>query len=227
MLSKVKKNGLLICIILLLFFIWRAYSSHVELNQFKNQIIKLKDGEQVFVEKINEQGIKIAEQDQIILTQKDAIAYNLLEISNLKKVNSQVTIKTITKIDSIYIPIIDTIDRIVYDTTGIAFLKLPTKFGLDTEWYSLFSTVNRSGLLIDSLSLFNRQTITLGLKSNGIFKSPTPTVIVQNENPYVNISSMKNVVIKDNTRFYDKKSFWYGIGIGTGILIPVLINNGK
>jgi len=227
MLSKVKKNGLLICIILLLFFIWRAYSSHVEINEFKNQIIKLKDGEQLFVEKINKQGEKIAEQDQLILTQKDAIAYNILEISNLKKVNSQVTIKTITKIDSIYIPIIDTVDRIVYDTTGIAFLKLPTKFGLENEWYSLFSTINRGGLLIDSLSLFNRQTITLGLKSNGIFKSPTPTVIVQNENPYVNISSMKNVVIKDNTRFYDKKSFWYGIGIGTGILIPVLINNGQ
>ena len=227
MLSKVKKNGLLICIILLFFFIWRAYSSHVELSEYKNQIIKLKDGEQVFVEKINEQGLKIGEQDQLILSQKDAIAYNLLEISNLKKVNSQVTIKTITKIDSIYIPIIDTIDRLVYDTSGIALLKLPTKFGLENEWYSLFSTVNKSGLLIDSLSLFNRQTITLGLKSNGIFKSPTPTVIVQNENPYVNISSMKNVVIKNNTRFYDKKGFWYGIGVGTGILIPVLINNGK
>ena len=223
MLSKVRKNGLLICIILLLFFMWRAYSSHVELNEFKNQVIKLKDGEQLFVEKINEQGQKIAEQDQIILTQKDAIAYNLLEISNLKKVNSQVTIKTITKIDSIYIPIIDTIDRVIYDTTGIAFLKLPTKFGLENEWYSLFSTVNRGGLLIDSLSLFNRQTVTLGLKSNGIFKSPTPTVIVQNENPYVNISSMRNVVIKDNTRFYDKKGFWFGVGIGTGILIPILI----
>ena len=223
MLSKVKKNGLLICIILLLFFMWRAYSSHVELNEFKNQVIKLKDGEQLFVEKINEQGLKIAEQDQIILTQKDAIAHNLLEISNLKKVNSQVTIKTITKIDSIYIPIIDTIDRVIYDTTGIAFLKLPTKFGLENEWYSLFSTVNRGGLLIDSLSLFNRQTVTLGLKSNGIFKSPTPTVIVQNENPYVNISSMRNVVIKDNTRFYDKKSFWFGVGVGTGVLIPILI----
>ena len=84
MVSKVKKNGLLICIILLLFFMWRAYSSHVELGEYKNQIIKLKDGEQVFVEKINEQGLKIGEQDQVILSQKDAIAYNLLEISNLK-----------------------------------------------------------------------------------------------------------------------------------------------
>lgn len=223
MVSKVKKNGLLICIILLLFFMWRAYSSHVELGEYKNQIIKLKDGEQVFVEKINEQGLKIGEQDQVILSQKDAIAYNLLEISNLKKVKSQVTIRTITKIDSVYIPIIDTIDRIVYDTSGIALLKLPTKFGLENEWYSLFSTINKGGLLIDSLSLFNRQTITLGLKSNGIFKSPTPTVIVQNENPYVNISSMKNVVIKDNTRFYDKKGFWFGVGIGTGILVPFLV----
>ena len=47
--------------------------------------------------------------------------------------------------------------------------------------------------------------------------------MVKNENPYVNVNSLKNVVIKNDTRFYDKKSFWYGLGVGTGILIPALI----
>ena len=223
MLSKLKKHALLICIFLLTFFVWQTFSANTKLKEYKNQVIKLKDGEQLFIEKLNEKGEKIAEQDQIILTQKDAIAHNLLEINNLKKIKSQVKIKTITKIDSVYIPVIDTVERIVYDTTGLALLKLPTKFGLESEWYSIFSTINKNGMLLDSLSMYNRQVITIGMKSNGIFKSPTPSVVVKNENPYVNVNSLNNVVIKNDTRFYDKKGFWFGVGVGTGVLIPILI----
>jgi hypothetical protein len=223
MFSKLKKNSLLICFMLLLLLIWQVLSANSQLEEFKGQIIKFKDGEQVFVKKLNEKGEKIAEQDQIILSQNDAIAFNLLQIEDLKKIKSQVTIRTITKIDSVYVPIIDTVERIMFDGDGIAFLKLPTKFGIEDEWYSLYSTLNSKGMWIDSLSLYNRQIVTLGLKSNGIFKSPTPTVMVKNENPYVDINSLRNVVIKNDTRFYDKKGFWYGVGVATGVLIPSLI----
>ena len=226
MFSKLKNNALPICIVILLLLVWQLISANSEIRDYKNQVVKFKDGEQVFIEKLSKNGDKIAEQEQVILTQKDAIAHNLLEIEELKKIKSQVTVKTITKIDSVFVPIIDTVERVVFDTTGIALLKLPTKFGLEDEWYSLFSTVNKDGMWIDSLSLYNRQTITLGMKRNGFFKSPTPTVLVKNENPYVNVNSLRNVVIKNDTRFYDKKGFWFGVGVGTGILIPaILINN--
>jgi hypothetical protein len=39
----------------------------------------------------------------------------------------------------------------------------------------------------------------------------------------VDINSLRNVVIKNDTRFYDKKGFWYGVGVATGVLIPSLI----
>jgi|TARA_B100001094_G_scaffold302417_1_gene329617 hypothetical protein len=225
MFAKHTNKILLVCLTLVFILISQLLSTNAKLNDFKKQVIKFKDGEQYFIQKLNDNGERIAEQDQIILSQKDAIANNLLVIEDLKKVKSQVTIKTITKIDSIFVPIIDTVDRIVFDGQGLAFLKLPTKFGIEEEWYSLYSTINNKGMWIDSLSLYNRQTITLGLKSNGIFKSPTPTVTVKNENPFVDVNSLKNVVIKNDTRFYDKKGFWYGIGVGTGILIPALIIN--
>ena len=223
MFSKLKRHTLTIILLLLAFFVWQTFSMNSKLQDYKNQVIKFKDGEQVFVEKLNERGERIAEQDQIILTQEDAIAHNLLEIETLKKINSQVQVQTITKIDSVFIPIIDTIERVIYDTTGLALLKLPTKFGLNNEWYSLYSTINTEGMLIDSLSLYNRQTITFGLKSNGFLKKPTPSLVIKNENPYVNVNSMSNVVIKNDIRFYDKKGFWFGVGIGTGFLIPALI----
>ena len=78
-------------------------------------------------------------------------------------------------------------------------------------------------MLIDSLSLYNKQTITFGLKSNGFLKKPTPSLVVKNENPYVNVNSLNNVVIRNDLRFYDKKGFWFGVGVGTGILIPAIL----
>ena len=224
MFKKLKQHTLTIILLLLAFFIWQTMSMNSKLQDYKNQVVKFKNGEQVFVEKLNNKGEKIAEQEQIILSQSDAIAHNLLEIETLKKINSQVQVQTITKIDSVFIPIIDTVERVIYDTTGLALLKLPTKFGLNNEWYSLYSTINTDGMFIDSLSLYNKQTITFGLKSNGFLKKPTPSLVVKNENPYVNINSMSNIVIKNDIRFYDKKGFWYGLGVGTGILIPALIS---
>ena len=224
MFKKLKQHTLTIILLLLAFFIWQTMSMNSKLQDYKNQVVKFKNGEQVFVEKLNNKGEKIAEQEQIILSQSDAIAHNLLEIETLKKINSQVQVQTITKIDSVFIPIIDTVERVIYDTTGLALLKLPTKFGLNNEWYSLYSTINTDGMFIDSLSLYNKQTITFGLKSNGFLKKPTPSLVVKNENPYVNVNSMSNIVIKNDIRFYDKKGFWYGLGVGTGILIPAFIN---
>ena len=225
--EKLKNKIIFVCLILLAIFIWTSWTTASRLQEYKNEVVKFKDGEQVFTEQINQQGELIAEQTQVILTQKDAIAHNLLEIDNLKKVKSQVKIRTVTKIDSVFVPIIDTIERVIYDTSGVAMLRLPTSFGLDTEWYSINTTVEKRGLLIDSLKINNRQLITLGLKSNGLFKSPTPTVIIKNENPYVSVSSLNNVVIKNDSRFYDKKGFWLGVGFIGGILTPVLINNGN
>ena len=224
MFKKLKQHTLTIILLLLAFFIWQTMSMNSKLQDYKNQVVKFKKGEQVFVEKLNNKGEKIAEQEQIILSQSDAIAHNLLEIETIKKINSQVQVQTITKIDSVFIPIIDTVERVIYDTTGLALLKLPTKFGLNNEWYSLYSTINTDGMFIDSLSLYNKQTITFGLKSNGFLKKPTPSLVVKNENPYVNVNSMSNIVIKNDIRFYDKKGFWYGLGVGTGILIPAFIN---
>ena len=119
MFSKIKNNALTICVILMVLLVWQVFSANERMSDYKNQILKFKDGEQVFVEKLNEKGDKIAEQEQVILTQRDAIAHNLLEIGELKKIKSQVTVRTITKIDSVFVPIIDTVERVVFDKFSI------------------------------------------------------------------------------------------------------------
>ena len=79
MFSKIKNNALPICIVILLLLAWQLFSANEKLTDYKNQVVKFKDGEQVFVEKLNKNGYKIAEQEQVILTQRDAIAHNLIE----------------------------------------------------------------------------------------------------------------------------------------------------
>ena len=40
-------------------------------------------------------------------------------------------------------------------------------------------------------------TITFGLKSNGFLKKPTPSLVVKNENPYVNVNSLNTILLCD------------------------------
>jgi len=35
---------------------------------------------------------------------------------------------------------------------------------------------------------------------------------------------MQNIIIKNDLKFYDKKGFWFGLGLGTGVFIPLLLN---
>ena len=219
-----KKNLLiLILILVVVYLVSGQMSSHSKLKDYKNQMLKFDLKEQKYIETIDDNGNKIIEQEQIILTQKDAIAHNLLEITDLKKINSQISVTTITRIDSVFIPVIDTINRVIYDTTGIAFLELPTEFSVRNNYYSLNTTIKSTGMMIDSLYLYNKQVITLGMKSNGVFRKPTPTVLITNDNPYVQVSGLNNIVIKEDLRFYDKKKFWFYTGLGIGIIAPIIL----
>lgn len=222
-LSKYKKNGLIVLLlIVILLLVCGYYTSRAELSDFKSQILKFDLKEQKYIETIGENGERIVEQEQIILSQKDAIANNLLEIKRLKKIKSQVIVNTITQIDSVFVPFV--MDSTSNDTlTNDNYIIIPKRFALTEQWYRLNGSINKEGLLIDTLNFNNELTLTIGQKSQGLFKKSKPIVLVEYSNPYVNTTSMQNIIIKDDLRFYDKKSFWYGLGVGTGVLLPILI----
>ena len=80
--------SIVVLLVAILLLVWRSCELNSQLSAFKSQINKFALGEQVFIEKINVNGEKIIEQQQIILSQKDALAHNLLELEELKKVQS-------------------------------------------------------------------------------------------------------------------------------------------
>jgi hypothetical protein len=73
---------LVVCLILL---VCGYANTKADLLTFKNQIGKLEFKEQKYLETITEDGRRIVEQEQIILTQVQAMDNNLLEIERLHK----------------------------------------------------------------------------------------------------------------------------------------------
>ena len=118
--------SLVVLLVALLLLVWKSCNDNRQLSAYKDQMTKFELGEQKFLTTINEKGEQINEQEQLILSQKDALAHKVLELENLKKVKSQVIVKTNTIIDSVFIPFdsswqnenqFDTI--LVYDTINM------------------------------------------------------------------------------------------------------------
>lgn len=213
------KNSLLVvlgCVVVLLVWLW--HNTQVRLSNYQEQVQKLEVSSQSFSEKLTKDSIKIVEQEQIILSQKDAIELGLLEVEKLKNIKSKVTVVTKTTIDSVFIPFETVLE--VHDTiyhTGT--IEVPKRFKLINTDYSINGIVLSSGINIDSLRLFNEMSVTIGEKRNGIFKKPTAIVEIQNSNSYLNTVRMNNVIIEKQKRFYDRPLFWGGIGLVTGIIL--------
>tara|TARA_Y100000114_G_scaffold29052_1_gene24806 strand:- start:1280 stop:1885 length:606 start_codon:yes stop_codon:yes gene_type:complete len=191
-------------VLLVLCLIAYTLTLRANLNDYKRQVKKLDLQQTEFITMVDKQGLLISEQEQIILSQKDAIEMNLLEIENLKKVNSQVSVVTQTIVDSVFIPFqSDTLKN----------------FGLYDKWYGLSGIVENRGVKLDSIYFNNDMRITIGYKKNGWFKKPSPIVKIKNENPYSRVVNMQNVVIDNPTKWYEKKGFLIGVGFLGGIVI--------
>ena len=191
-------------VLLVLCLIAYTLTLRANLNDYKRQVKKLDLQQTEFITMVDKQGLLISEQEQIILSQKDAIEMNLLEIENLKKVNSQVSVVTQTIVDSVFIPFqSDTLKN----------------FGLYDKWYGLSGIVENRRVKLDSIYFNNDMRITIGYKKNGWFKKPSPIVKIKNENPYSRVVNMQNVVIDNPTKWYEKKGFLIGVGFLGGIVI--------
>lgn len=223
---NILKNKNLLLALLLIFSILMVCGwvyEKAELKEYKDQMLKFELNEQKYLEMISEDGTFLAEQEQIILSQKDAINNHLLEIKNLKKIKSQVIVNTITKVDSVFIPFVS--DTTIKDTLVLDnFILVPQRFSLLDEWYSFDGTIKKGGVLLDSISFNNELSLTIGNKSMGFLKKSKPIVLVEYSNPYVSTTGMQNIIIKDDLKFYDKKGFWYGFGVVSGIGVGILIN---
>ncbi len=220
--KKIKTYTIFALLIILIgFLVWDGCQSRKGLTDFENQMADYNVKEQGFKVTINEQGEKIAEQRQIILTKDQAIQQGLIENTRLKKIKSQVKIITRTKIEKEFIPFND---YDIFDDTWDEekLISVPKSFKMLNEYYWIGGRIIKKGIEIDSIQFFNRMTITIGDKKlkgfKNILKRRIPTVEIVNESPYISIEGLQNVVIKKRRkRWYETAAFKIGVGFGLGI----------
>ena len=57
----------------------------------------------------------------------------------------------------------------------------------------------------------------------GYFKASKPIVAIENTNPYIKTTSVQNIVVKNEIKWWDKKITWFSIGTGLGIVGGILL----
>ena len=199
---------------LLILFLAKSCSIILENNNLKKQVAVFKSENQAFSEEIIKDGQKMAEQEQLIVTQKQAIDAGLIKIKNLKNVKSQVRVETITKVDSFFVAF-EPKDTLSADTS----FKKNFSYEDPKKWFSLSGVVLQSGVGISEMSVRNKYHITIADKKVGFFKAPKPSVVLVNENPYTQTEKMNNLVIDNKSPFYKRPWFWAAIGLGTGFYL--------
>ena len=172
---------------------------------------------QKFKTELNKNKEKVTSQNQIILTQQQAIDNGLIEIKKLKKIKSKVRLVTNTKIDTVFIPY----NRVVIDSSSTEPIQFRNYFDYQEPkgWYSLSGYASQLGIGIDSLRVKNDYSIYIADKKLNIFGKSNPEVILLNKNPYTETIQMQNVVIKIYQPFYQKNVFWAGVGFVGGFLL--------
>ena len=206
----------LVWFIVLLLFCRVVYGNIKTINEYKIEMRKFKLENLSFEDEINERGERIISQEQIILSQKDAIEQGLLEVNRLKKIKSQVSVVTETIIDTF---IVNHTDTIVEYRNGDAFLKLPQYYLYETEHLNFGAEISKIGLKVNNISIFNTSSVTIGYKSNGLFRKKSAVVEIQNSNPYVMTNSVGNVIIKEKQNPLTDYKVWGGVGLILGLII--------
>jgi hypothetical protein len=208
--KKISRLILLLAMAILLLL--KSCSVILENNKLKQQVAVMKSENQAFSEEITKDGQRMAEQEQLIVTQKQAINAGLIKIKNLKKIKSQVRVETITQVDSFFVAF-ERKDTLSADSSS------SKKFSYQDpkDWFTLAGMVTKQGVGISEMSVRNKYHITIADKKVGFFKAPKPSVILINENPYTTTEKMNNLVIENKSPFYKRPWFWAAIGIGTGI----------
>jgi hypothetical protein len=105
---------------------------------------------------------------------------------------------------------------------GQAVLRLPKEFEKHEKWFSITGKINRLGTLqIDSLATNGKLTYAIGDTLRGglfnkILRKKDKVVSLHVDNPYMQITGMNNIVVKEKKRWYESNAFMFGIGMATG-----------
>lgn len=201
---------------------------------------ELEKGKRNLIEQLSEYSIKeksfevkrlgdsstLATQTQTIMSQKEAIKLGLLDIQKqMKEIQSQVKQKSQVVIVEKPVPFIpdgwaDTSGLVRNEkgeVIGRDSIAVPTRFKLSEKWFNIDGYVQKTGLKIDSLVIPNKTTMTIGYNKSGFLNLGRQAVVTaKNDNPYIQVSGMDNIVVKKKKKFWQSPAFVFGLGVVGG-----------
>jgi|694.fasta_scaffold95078_2 hypothetical protein len=227
--KKVNRVIYVLLFIVIIVLLWRSCESERDRSKLISQLGDYRLKEKVFnVERLKDSST-LATQSQTILSQKEAIELGLLELEkSMKEVQSQVKQKSTTTIIEKQVPFIpdgyvDTIGIVRGDNGEVVrrdSIAVPTRFKLNEKWFNVDGLVKKDGLVIDSLTIPNKTIVTVGYKKAGFLNLSKDAVVqVKNENPYVNVTGLDNIVIKKKKKIWQNPLVHIGVGVVLGYYI--------
>lgn len=224
--KKINRIIYLLLAIIIIVLLWRGCEGERDRSKLISQLGEYKMKEKVFDVQRQKDSSTLATQSQTIMSQKEAIELGLLELEKtMKEVQSQVKQKSTTTIIEKQVPFIpsgyaDT-TGIVRDESGEVIrrdsIAVPTRFKLSEKWFNIDGYVKKDGLTIDTLNIPNKTIVTVGYKKAGFLNLSKDAVVqVKNENPYVNVTGLDNIVIKKKKKIWQNPLVHVGVGVVLG-----------
>jgi hypothetical protein len=235
--DKIYISFIAILIAIIIFFLFNIFEKNREYSSLIRTLGEYQLKEKSFEVQRQKDSSTIATQTQTILTQEEAYELGLIkmtgEIKKLKSQVFQVQEFIAAGVDLPFIPdgFADTTgwnakyqsgdtSKPIIDSVLANSIIVPKSFEYKSKWFSVNGVVNKKSVTLDTLRIENESTVTVGFKKTGFLKlKKEPIVEIQNTNPYMQVKSMSNVVIKDKKRLIDKKGFWFGLGSAISLIL--------
>jgi len=218
-----------VIIALVVMLIFRECKRTIDQDKLLSQLAQYQLREKQFSVERGKDSSTIAYQEQTLLAMAEANKLGLIEMDKkMKSLQSQVKQKSEVQIVEKQVPFIP--DGFA-DTTGLVrndkgevirrdSVAVGTQFKIAEKWFMLDGYVQKSGIMIDTLNIPNKTVVSVGYKKAGFLNFGKQAVVsVKNENPYVNVTGLDNVVIKNKKKFWQSPLFGIGVGILVGLKI--------
>jgi hypothetical protein len=218
-------NGLLqlIPIIILGIISFKACQKEKQYSQDLEKLLELTQHQKIMLLDADK-GIYAA---NVAVTQANEKLTKIIDtLEYIKKPTIITKIRTVTKIDTVYIPFTNPETRNIQD---IVYLKTPQPFFKIDKWYSIRGTINKDGIFFDSLSYRNDFYVATGTQDHGsfiknVFKANRTIVTVKDNNPYTVTKTLQQTVVNtpknrwhlgpNASLFYDGEKFVPTVGLG-------------
>jgi len=177
------------------------------------------------LENVNDEfTIRIAKDSAKIYSQSQTIVSSERKYAELEKINASLGIKANQAVQYRTKTVIQT-EFELGDTVYIdsfPHLRLPRSFGREGKWLSIGGTINRVGRLqIDSMIIPVAYTVAIGdtLRKGSILRKRDKVVRIAVDNPYVSVTGISNVVIRQDKKWWQTDAAKIGLGafIGFGL----------